>query len=99
MRAADPLSVSPGEAAAKRSLEVCACRGGRDSTGFCNCLGDERSPPRHLAGLRILFFHNVTHLNLPLEVTRLFTFKGAPLSRRKEREESQKSVTLFPPSI
>ena len=39
---AGPLAVSPGEAAAKRSLEVCACRGGRDSTGFCNYL-DTRS--------------------------------------------------------
>ena len=29
----DPLGVAPGEAAA-RSLEACACRGGRDSTGL-----------------------------------------------------------------
>lgn len=44
----------------------------------CFLLGDERSPPRHFAGLRILLLHSVTRLNLLLEVTRLFTFQGAP---------------------
>ena len=44
----------------------------------CFLFSNERSPPRHLAGLRILLFHNVSHLNLLLEVTRLFTLKGAP---------------------
>ena len=46
-------------------------------------LGDERSPPRHLAGLHVLFFDNVPHLNLLLEITRLFTPKGAPLIGNK----------------
>ena len=69
MRAADPLSS--------------ACRGSRDSTGFCNCLGDERPTPRHIADLQVLLFHNVSHLNLLLEITRLFTFKGVPLIGKK----------------
>ena len=45
----------------------------------CLLLGDERPPPRHIADLQVLLLHNVTHLNLLLEVARLFTLKGAPL--------------------
>ena len=41
-------------------------------------LGDKRPPPRHLACLRGLLPYNISHLNLPLEVTRLLTLKGAP---------------------
>ena len=41
-------------------------------------LGDKRPPPRHLAGLRILLPYNISHLNLLLEIARLFTFIGVP---------------------
>lgn len=40
-------------------------------------------PPHHLASLRIHFLHNVTHLNLLLEITRLFTPQGAYLIGKK----------------
>ena len=61
-------------------------------------LGDERPPPHHLAGLRILLLHNISHLNLPLKVTRLFTLKGAPLIGKKNMKSRKNHFIHRPES-